>query len=195
MSILERLARALALTPRHGREFLLKMLPTHAVCAEIGVHAGDFSELILRTTSPRELHLIDPWQYEESDTYRHALYGGGAPGGQAEMDERYRSVCARFQFDGRVKVHRGRSDAVLPRFPEASFDWVYIDGNHVYEYVKRDLALCLNIVKPGGYISGDDYTEDGWWEGSIVRAVDEFVATGSVELVLQRNRQFLLKKI
>jgi len=196
-SLVSRLARALGFVPRDGRQFLLEMLPRHAVCAEIGVHTGDFSKRILQTTSPRELHLIDPWRHETSDAYRRALYGGEARGGQAEMDERYRSVCTRFQSDirsGRVRIHRGDSNAVLAEFPEDYFDWAYIDGNHRYEFVTADLALCVEKVKPGGYIAGDDYTDRGWWQQDIVRAVDEFVATTPVRVILKRNRQYLLQR-
>ena len=47
-----------------------------------------FSEQILHSVKPRELHLIDPWKYESSEEYNDAWYGGKAQGGQAEMDER-----------------------------------------------------------------------------------------------------------
>lgn len=168
------------------------------MCAEIGVHKGDFARRILRTTNPSELHLIDPWKYEASDTYKRALYGGGAAGGQVEMDERHQRVRTRFRSHirgGRVTIHRGRSDAVLSAFPEAYFDWVYIDGNHSYEFVKADLDLCFEKVKPGGYIAGDDYTERGWWQGGVVSAVDEFIKAQPVRVVLIRDRQFVLQRM
>jgi hypothetical protein len=42
----------------------LRMLPKGGRWAEIGVFRGDFSETILRECKPRELHLIDPWQFD-----------------------------------------------------------------------------------------------------------------------------------
>ena len=65
------------------RDFLLKLLPQNSIGAEIGVHKGDFSEEILRDVRPNELHLIDPWRYESSDTYKDSWYGGKAIDGQA----------------------------------------------------------------------------------------------------------------
>jgi len=195
--VVRRLARALGLIPADGRNFVLELLAKDAVCAEIGVHTGEFSRRILRATKPREVHLVDPWKHEAGDVYRRALYGGGARGGQVEMDERHDAVVARFRSEirrGRVIVHRGYSTDVLSRFTDASFDWVYIDGNHTYEYVKADLELCFRKVKRGGYVAGDDYTEAGWWRDGVVRAVDEFIAGQPVRVVVMRDRQYVLEK-
>jgi Methyltransferase domain len=179
------------------RAFLLEMFPKRSVGAEIGVHLGDFSAEILRTVDPRELHLIDPWQHEQSDTYSEAWYGGKARGGQAQMDSRYRHVCARFAAEasaGRVKIHRSYSSDALDGLPDAYLDWIYIDGNHLYEFVKADLELSLRKVKPSGYITGDDYMEGGWWEGGVKKAVDEFVCEYPIKLLAIRNEQFVLGK-
>jgi len=180
-----------------GRQFLLDLLPKSSVGAEIGVHLGDFSQGILDSISPKELHLIDPWEHQTSSVYKRAWYGGGAKGGQFEMDERYSSVSKRFdQYirSEQVKVHRGYSTDILQQFPDQYFDWVYIDGNHLYEYVKKDLELSLQKVKLGGYITGDDYIEGGWWEGGVKKAVDEFAKNQAVQLVQIRNRQFIFRK-
>ena len=37
------------------------------------------------------------------------------------------------------------------------FDLVYIDGDHMYDSVVRDIRNSLKVVKPGGIISGHDY--------------------------------------
>lgn len=194
-----KLARLLGLisSQSNRREFLLKMLPKNSVCAEIGVHKGGFSAQILQTLDPKELHLIDPWKYEESDLYKKSLYGGNAEGGQAEMDDRYQAVRLRFEPDirsGRVKIHRGYSSNILDEFPDNYFDWVYIDGNHLYEFVQQDLELSFKKTKPGGFITGDDYKEGRWWQRGVKKAVDEFIQEKPVQLVVLRNGQFVLRK-
>jgi len=178
------------------RYFLLKRLPRDSIGAEIGVHKGGFSAQILRTVSPKELHLVDPWKYEESDLYKKALYGGKARGGQSEMDARCNAVCARFDSNvraGQVVIHRGDSSSVLSGFPNDYFDWIYIDGNHLYEYVKQDLEMSFHKVKPGGLITGDDYAYAGWWQGGVKRAVDEFIEERSVKVVRIKGNQFIIK--
>ena len=193
----KRMAQLLGLHQSGSRQFLLDMLPKESVGAEIGVHLGDFSKTILDSVFPKELHLIDPWEYKTSSIYKTALYGGGAKGGQAEMDERYSHILSRFDMqihNGQVEVHRGYSTDILENFPDRYFDWIYIDGNHLYEYVKIDLELSLRKVKTDGYITGDDYKEGGWWEGGVKRAVDEFAKNQAVQLVVIRNEQFIFRE-
>ena len=46
------------------RAELLKRTPKDSICAEVGVWKGEFSKQILKRTSPRMLHLIDPWMFQ-----------------------------------------------------------------------------------------------------------------------------------
>ena len=181
----------------NDRQFLLDMLPKGSVGAEIGVHLGDFSSELLGAVRPRELHLIDPWAHERASEYRDAWYGGMASGGQSEMDARHASVCKRFAREvssGRVTIHRGYSAEVLGGFAPTYFDWVYIDGNHLYEFVKKDLDLAFAKTKPGGYVCGDDYTSGGWWQGGVKKAVDEFWQAHGLRPAHVQNQQFILRR-
>lgn len=193
------LAHKLGMIPKLAskRRFLLEMLPKNSVGVEIGVHLGDFSQQILEVIYPKELHLVDPWEHHTSDTYKNAWYGGKVKNGQKEMEERYANVCARFDPEIRrdkVKVHRGYSTDILDQFPDGFFDWVYIDGNHLYENVKKDIELSFRKIKVGGFLTGDDYTDSGWWEGGVKKAVDEFLKTQVAQLVEIRNEQFIFCK-
>jgi hypothetical protein len=179
------------------RRMVLDALPAGSIGAEIGVHKGDFSAVLLEAVRPARLHLVDPWKYETAERYDKAWYGGQAEGGQAEMDERYASVLTRFDREiraGQVVVDRGSSEEVLEQLPDEYFDWVYIDGNHLYEYVKVDLALSLRTTKAGGLITGDDYAEGGWWQGGVKKAVDEFATDDAVQLLQLQNGQYVFQK-
>lgn len=35
-------------------------------------------------------------------------------------------------------------------------DYAFIDGDHAYEHVKRDILTCLDLMAPGGLLSGHD---------------------------------------
>jgi cephalosporin hydroxylase len=50
-----------------------------------------------------------------------------------------------------------------------SLDFVFIDANHTYEFVRKDIEAWLPKIKVGGYIGGHDYNS---CEG-VKRAVDE----------------------
>lgn len=182
---------------RSARFSLLEMMPKGSICAEIGVDKGEFSQQILKLVQPQKLHLIDPWQYQEEELYREARYGASGSGSQAFMDERYQNVVNKFSDEiqsGRISIHRGYSNLVCSQFEDNYFDWVYIDGNHSYEFVKQDLELYYDKVKKGGFITGDDYGTVGWWKDGLNRAVDEFVAKGAVNLIKLDKTQFILKK-
>lgn len=175
----------------------MERMPKHSVGAEIGVWLGDFSALALRVVKPQALHLIDPWKYEPDPAYQKSQYGGEKGCGQARMDLIFSLALKRFKRDiasGVVCVHRSPSTAAVATFPDDYFDWVYIDGNHQYEFVRKDLEAFYPKVKSDGLIAGDDYGHDGWWQGGVTRAVDEFVARGLGEVVLIEDSQFVLRK-
>jgi len=173
------------------------MLPKGSVGAEVGVWKGDFAAGALRVVGPTRLHLIDPWAFEAGEPYDGAWYGGGIARSQADMDAVYEEVRGRFAHEierGVVVVHRGPSADVGPTFDDDYFDWVYIDGNHLYEFVRRDLEIFGAKVRRHGYLAGDDYGVPGWWEDGVTRAVDEILTSGKWEVAHLEN-QFILRKL
>jgi len=173
------------------------MLPKDATCVEIGVFSGDFSEKLLKQTKPKTLHLIDPWKINKAKNEFHAPFGAGGGLNQAKMNKLYDFVVKRFGKyieDGKVVVHRGTSAKILSKFPDNSLDWVYIDGDHLYSSVKKDINLSHKKVKNGGIISGDDYGSDDW-HSWIKHAVDEFVMEGKCKKVVIKNKQFVLLNV
>jgi hypothetical protein len=180
---------------KDDREWLLKRLPKHAVCAEIGVFEGRFSELILRITRPKKLHLIDPWKYEADPAYAGSFMGGAKGQSQQRMDRMYETVVKVFKSK-RVEVHRQASGACSLLFPDNYFDWIYIDGNHQYEFVKEDLESYFPKVKSGGLIAGDDYGRgpNHWSKDGVKHAVDEAINSGVYQKIVTDKHQFLLRK-
>ena len=53
--------------------------------------------------------------------------------------------------------------------PDESLDCIFIDGDHSYEAVKKDLHFWWNKLKKNGTLLGDDY-----YMGDVKRAVEEF---------------------
>jgi hypothetical protein len=196
--MIERLRRAkVALASGRVRDPVLRLFATGSVGAEIGVYRGDFSARIMKVVQPKHLHLIDPWHFEGDPTYARSWYGGRIGGSQEQMDSVYRGVMQRFRGPidaGVVTVHRAPSSAAARAIPPGSLDWAYIDGNHLYDYVREDLELYWERVRPGGIVAGDDYAEAGWWEAGVKHAVDEFAAKHGGELLLLDGGQFVLRR-
>ena len=114
------------------RVHLLRQLPRASVGAEIGVFEGDFTRRILAAVEPRMLHLIDPWVFQRDRP--QTIYGGRVPRvqSQQDMDRMYLKVKTRFA-SARTRIHRGYSAAVADQLEDGCLDWVYIDGNHLYQ--------------------------------------------------------------
>jgi hypothetical protein len=173
------------------RNFLFDILPKNCICAEIGVWKGGFSQEILDNLSPRKLYLIDPWLYQPS--YSSSWYGGGYVKSQEDMDHIYNNVYQKFKADSRVTILRKKSSHSIKIFPDKYFDFAYIDGNHSYDFVKQDIELFYPKIKENGWIIGDDYGNNGWWNNGVQKAIDEFIKTNDLKLTVTNN-QFIIKK-
>jgi Methyltransferase domain len=175
-----------------GRAPILRTIGKDAICAEIGVWKGDFSARIRTAARPRTLHLIDLWRFVS--IYPRRWYGGASARNQDDMERIYRDVVRRFADDPSVRIHRLDSASAASHFPNATFDWVYIDADHSYHAVLADLEAWAPKIKPRGMLAGDDYTwrdEDG--NLSVERAVQDFTARQSPRDVSVVGGQFLLR--
>lgn len=138
------------------------------VGAEIGVFDGAYSRFLLRYCPGLKLYAIDAW--ESYDGYND--YNSG----------RIAQAYARTQEllkDQNAVIIRGRSDDknVLDQIADGSLDFVFIDGNHMYEYVVADIAAWSKKVRKGGIVYGhdfDDYTNHSkrWEEMTVIPAVE-----------------------
>jgi len=75
-----------------------------------------------------------------------------------------------------INVIKSDSVEAAKRFEDNSVDFIFIDGNHQYEYVKADIQAWLPKLKTGGVIAGHDHD----WE-DVKRAVKE--AFGEVKTI------------
>ncbi|MFL6846641.1 MAG: class I SAM-dependent methyltransferase [Allosphingosinicella sp.] len=187
-----------------SREELLSHFPKGAVGTEIGVAEGTFSAAILAAAEPRELHLIDPWSFLETSDLLHGrghlgdLDRSGAeafnpPPAVPEGDRKYAEVAARFEADPRVRLHRQYSYKAAAGFPSGHFDFVYIDGNHDYEFVLRDLEDFAAKLRPGGLIFGHDFFEDDFARREhygVVDAVNTFLKRSDFRFLMLTAEPF-----
>lgn len=182
MGTLEQVLAALPKTIMPHRKRALQLLPKNAVGAELGVWLGDFADGICQVATPRKLYLIDAWKSFEDDAHSSAIYHGV---GEQKMDEIFAGVTAKFAdrvASGQVELIRAMSDVAVPRIPDASLDFVYIDADHSYEGVSGDLARIWPKIKPGGQIVLDDYRLGKWWKDGVIRAVNEFLGQHPTEV-------------
>jgi hypothetical protein len=65
-------------------------------------------------------------------------------------------------FEDRAIMLRASSDKAADMFGDSTLDFVYIDANHSYECVKKDLETWYPKVRSGGFICGHDYLDIDW---------------------------------
>jgi hypothetical protein len=148
---------------------------------EVGVWRGKMSAELLRRLPRLFLIMVDRWCVPpEGDSY---LGSGARISGydQEAYDEAYQRTLAvtLFASDRRriMRVESGTAAAQLA-LEEKRFAFVFIDGDHSYLGVKRDVALWRGLVEPGGLLCGHDYSSSPAKRGEVKRAVDEIFPTG-----------------
>lgn len=168
------------LLPRPTTLFIKKTLGDKPlVGAEVGVFQGQNSQSIIRTLNMRKLYLVDP--YATYDAYRNSLLYG-------EIDKAYRKSRRRLNpYKKKVIWVREYSEKGLKKIKE-TLDFVYIDGNHDYEYVKKDIELSLPLVREGGIIGGHDIDDE-----RVARAVVEMINKYGFKIHIEGSDWFFIK--
>jgi hypothetical protein len=128
------------------RTFYCRMaehLPDGARVVECGVNVGgSIHYLYLEMLVRRKLfdfHVVDIW---EGNTVKEQFIADSAAIG--------------FQY----KMFQEDAIKCADRFPDEFFDLVFLDDDHNFEHVKKEIDAWLPKVVPGGILGGHDYTHD-----------------------------------
>ncbi len=149
---------------------MLEYLPKNSVVAEVGTQYGYFAEQIMAITKPKKLHLLD---------YNFDLF-------KAEISKKQKSLVQEGIENGTVELHEGNSSTSLSSFPDEYFDWIYIDADHAYQGVCKDIQQGYTKVKAAGMMVFNDYTNWSVCElmpYGVAKAVNEFCIANNWEIV------------
>jgi O-methyltransferase len=149
------------------RNDLFKIFDKNLIIAELGVFKGEFSKFLYEELNPKELYLVDIFE---------GYVGSGDKDGNnmeyTNLQDEYASLVTFFNNNKNVKVLKTTTTEFLESIDDNYLDIVYIDADHDYEPIKKDLYLSFKKVKNGGFICGHDYTSPRF--DGVVRAVNEF---------------------
>jgi hypothetical protein len=173
--------------------FLKSTKKKDLVGAEIGVHDGWHALDLMEYLPISKLILIDPYK-----SYKDYYESVGNPNKtQKALDERMR-VAKRItkKYGDKVLFIRKFSEEAAELIKDASLDFVYIDGNHQYEFVKKDVETYYPKVKKGGVIGGDDYTHSPETESErfgVFKAVNGFFKNLKKEIFFYQRDWWVVK--
>jgi predicted O-methyltransferase YrrM len=136
---------------------------------EIGSYIGESTYIFLESKKFNSITCLDMWAagYDNNDSSSSKMDG---------VEEEFDSLAK--TSNGIIKKVKNSSEFITELFEDNSFDFIYIDGNHTYEWVKQDIQKSLPKLKSGGFIAGHDYN----WSG-VKAAIDETI--GDVDCSFQ----------
>lgn len=141
--------------------------------AEVGVLQGTTSSYLLSRMPDLTLVCIDPWkEYVSAGAKRK-----GRQTTQREQDQNFAITKHELStFGPRATVLRMQSTHAAALMYGATFDFVIIDADHLYESVSKDIAAWYPCIKKHGLLMCHDYgfNEPTW---GVRQALDEFAAT------------------
>jgi len=146
--------------------------------AEIGVQRGRNAWVMLENIPGLKLYLIDPYK-DNKDTQR-------------QWGEKFHNKAYRVAYN-RLKNHNVKFimdyslDASL-KIPDNSLDFVYIDGEHSYDYVMMDILIWSRKVKTGGVVSGHDYHLVKTNKFKVEDAVNDYARAHNIAIYITDER-------
>jgi predicted O-methyltransferase YrrM len=142
---------------------------------EIGSAEGTTTEYLLSTIDTLKLTSIDPYtRYIDWDDKQPAC-----------EENRVQLLQKTEAYADRFTLVEKTSDDAVSQFKDASLDFVFVDGLHTYEQVKKDCDNYWPKIKKGGLLIGHDFARI---EG-VNKAANEF--SDKVGIAIRNAKQDL----
>ena len=158
------------------RAYILKQLDKNSKFVEVGVWKGDFSKQIWNISSPNLLVLVDSWTFDEKVRGCAPQVSGEEPLSQNFFDQAKKDTYDKFENVQNVNILDLNSREASSKYQDNFFDYIYIDAEHTYKAVTKDLEVWYPKLKKNGTLFGDDYY---WREEddtlSLHKAYQEFI--------------------
>ena len=139
--------------------------------AEVGIGYGTHAKYLLKTTNVEKLILVDPTKYYPNDGFATDIMNMEAEIPGNNFNELYDLINKKLSpWNNRYRWFRKESLTITQdEVPDESLDCVFVDGDHSYEAVVKDLPFWWKKIRSGGQLLGDDY-----WMPQVAKAVHEF---------------------
>jgi predicted O-methyltransferase YrrM len=173
--------------PRHSVIFAKEHFDNRPIeVVEIGTSKGENAFSILKSLNVKRIYLIDP--YEEYSDYKKSEVGRTQKNLSTEEKSAHDLLAA---YKDKITWIRKYSDDAVTIVPN-EIDFIYIDGNHEYDYVKRDIENYFPKLKEGGIIAGHDVSHHLFSPG-IFRALMETFGKLNLYPFISRTDWYVVK--
>ena len=165
---------------------VVEKAPFEATFVEVGAWFGKstnyLAERIKESKKNIQFTTVDTWKGTDDESLHQTIVA--AYSGDIYYD--FIDNTALSNNYGTFETIKDTSQNASKQFPLNSIDYIMIDAGHSYDSLIGDLKNWYHKVKPGGYISGDDY---GVFSGVTQAANDFFYGQFS-----NITRSFIRKK-
>lgn len=196
----------------HAMEYAITNMPPGKPIVEIGSFCGlstvVLSYLLSKRSKTTPVFTCDKWEFEgqelgsplgDSPTITHDVY-------QTYVKDTFLRTMHTFAADHLPHTIECFSDEFFRRWFEneqtvdvfgrpvtlgGEISFCYIDGNHTYEFAKRDFENTDRALVSGGFILFDDSGDDSHWE---VNQLTQEIVSGTQYELISRNPNYLLRK-
>jgi hypothetical protein len=136
---------------RHGGLTKLWSELGYRIGAEIGTEQGKFAEEICRDNPGVRLYSVDP--YLAYDRYADHV-------DQEKLEVFRMEALARLR-PYYITYIRAQSLEAVSHIIDGALDFVFLDGNHDFDFIVRDIIAWAPKVRRGGCVAGHDYKPEG----------------------------------
>ncbi|MFA6501902.1 MAG: class I SAM-dependent methyltransferase [Parachlamydiales bacterium] len=169
-----------------GLKEIINLLPEKTKMVEIGSYQGESTEIFAKSKKIKIIHAVDPFE-DGYDMVHHLAY-------QCAMSVVEEAFNQRISNYKSVIKHKMKSEDAVKLFADESLDFIYIDGNHFYEFVKKDIQMWFPKIKINGWIAGHDFQIK-----EVVNAVQHTLGVPDFVFqdfswIFQKNNKLKLKK-
>jgi hypothetical protein len=155
------------------------IIPKNKIGCELGVCMGENAAHLFLSTKPSLLYLVDLWEGpkdgEKSPHYNRWRGGDHSDDVRLKFKEE--------EEQGRVKLIKYGTVRFLDTLDDNYLDWVYLDSDHQYGHVSRELDRSFKKVKKGGIIMGHDFCFQGYYELGVIAPVIEACQAGKMTMI------------
>lgn len=162
---------------------VIKSLPDNSKIVEIGAYKGCSTSFlaveIINSGKNIKLDVIDSWNGENETEAPWQSYVGAIDKPTGDIFEDFKKNLAPvFHI---INPVQSLSTPAAALYEDKSLDFIFIDGDHNYEGINKDLHAWRPKMKDGAIMAGHDYNPHSF--PGVIKAVDDFFGKQNVNVI------------